>query len=505
MRRLGANTISNIISKLWSTIAIYLFVPLYIKYLGETAYGLVSFFATLQAAMNLLGLGLSNTLRREFAVGDTDDICNGTRKYKLLRSTELIYFILAIIIFFICAFGSGFISSNWLNIESLDESLVSSVISLMGLSIALQFVANLYAGCLFGLERQVRANVYCVGWSAFKSIGSLMIIIFIKSDLALFYSWHIVSDILYLVILRISILRNLEYDKNAKWNIHDIRNIETIWKYATGILLISFVALINKQLDKVIISKYLTLTELGAYNVATTLGGLTTIIPAAIYTSIFPRFTSMVTGTDGGSDLVNEFNIVNRVTSIFISCLGAFIALFAVPLIYIWTKSTVYTSALTTVGPLVVMAIAMIEYQEICYALALAHGNTKINVIVGVVFIPVIAITTWLGIKNFGLMGAAVVYIIAMTAQTFTYQYLVLKRYISDNPVKLIILDTVVPILLALILAFFSKYLIEKITGSYVLQAGLAVLSGGLALCISLFVLARKELSLIVNKIRKNK
>ena len=79
--------------------------------------------------------------------------------------------------------------------------------------------------------------------------------------------------------------------------------------------------------------------------------------------------------------------------------MGTFIALFAVPLIYIWTHSTIYTNALTIVGPLVVMAIAMIEYQEISYALALAHGNTKINVIVGSAFIPLIAAATWLDKK----------------------------------------------------------------------------------------------------------
>ena len=63
-----ANTIANMASKIWSMVSIYIFVPLYIKYLGEEAYGLISFFTTMQMALNLLGLGLSSTLRREFAL-----------------------------------------------------------------------------------------------------------------------------------------------------------------------------------------------------------------------------------------------------------------------------------------------------------------------------------------------------------------------------------------------------------------------------------------------------
>lgn len=504
MRRLGANTLSNIISKLWSTIAIYLFVPLYIKYLGETAYGLVSFFATLQAAMNLLGLGLSNTLRREFAVGEADDLECGTRKYKLLRSTEFIYSLLGILIFALCALGSRTIASKWLNIESLDENLVSTVISLMGLSIALQFVANLYAGCLFGLELQVRANLYCIAWSAFKSITSLLVIIFIKPDLVLFYSCHIVSDVLYLVVLRVSVLRHLNYSKSEKWTLNDISCIKSIWKYAAGLLLISFVALINKQLDKMIISKYLSLTELGAYNVATTLGGLTTIMPAAIYTSVFPRFTSKATTEGNQKALTQEFLVINKITSIFVSCIGAYIAAFAIPLIYIWTHSEIYTDTLISVGPIVVLAIAVIEYQEISYALALAHGNTKTNVMVGVTFIPVVALSTWAGIKYYGLMGAAVVYITAMSFQTLVYQYLVLKKYISIHPMGIIFRDTIIPLLLALMLAFLSHRLILKLTGSYILQVLLAIIFGAIALIVEFVVLARSEMKFVADTVRKH-
>jgi sporulation protein YlmC with PRC-barrel domain len=42
-------------------------------------------------------------------------------------------------------------------------------------------------GCLLGLEHQVMANGYTIGWSAIKSIGSLIIIAVVKPDLVLFY------------------------------------------------------------------------------------------------------------------------------------------------------------------------------------------------------------------------------------------------------------------------------------------------------------------------------
>lgn len=505
MGKMGANTIANIISKLWSTISIYLFVPLYIYYLGETAYGLVSFFATLQAAMNLLGLGLSNTLRREFAVGDREDVQNGTRKYKLLRSIELIYYGIGVIISAICIFGSDFISSKWLDVESLDPNLVSTVIMLMGFSIALQLVANLYLGCLFGMEMQVRGNIYCVIWSALKSVGSLAIIVWIVPDLVMFYSWHIVTDILYLVILRVAILRHLKYDKNEKWHVRDFSNLQTIWKYTLGILVISFVALINKQLDKMIISGYLVLTELGAYNTATTLGGLSTILPAALYTSIFPRFTGKISMKGQEQALAEEFITINKLTNISVSCIGAFIAMFSQQLILIWTHSEVYAELLPVVAPIVVMAITLIEYQEIPYALALAHGNTKTNVIVGSSFIPVTAVSTWLSIKYYGLLGAACVYLVIMLLQTLIYEFLIYKKYITKHPVLLILRDTLLPLAAALAVSFLFRMMVLSLTDSLLMQVILAVGTGGFSLGAFLILFGRKEIFSVIQSIKAKK
>ena len=43
------------------------FIPLYIKYLGIEAYGLIGIFALLQAWLALLDMGMTPTLSREMA------------------------------------------------------------------------------------------------------------------------------------------------------------------------------------------------------------------------------------------------------------------------------------------------------------------------------------------------------------------------------------------------------------------------------------------------------
>ncbi len=491
MKKLGRNTLSHLIARLWSIVSVYIFIPLYIRILGETAYGLVSFFATLQTTLNILGLGLTNTLRREFAVG-INDSDNLNRKYKLLSSIETIYIFLCIFIVFICSVCSKYVTSKWLNIENLDPIMVTHVISIMGISIALQLLANLYAGCLFGLDKQILANSLTISWSFLKSIGSLLLIMLVDNNLVLFYSWHVFIDMVYLVVLRILLANMLKTKNRDNWEIKDICIVSTVWGYTMGILLISFISLINRQLDKLIISNSLTITELGAYNVATTLGSLSAIVPSSISAAIFPSFTHQATTND--EQLYSQFCKINKYVSIILSCMGSFIAVFSLRIIRLWTGSELYVEVLGIVSFFVVLAIVIIEYQEVPYVLALAHGNPRINVIVGGVFIPIVGLFTFLGIKNYGLLGAGVVYLLMMLMQTTVYLYAIYKKYTNKSPLSLLIQQFFSPLIISLGCAFASKIIIQSVTNYTLTVCVLAVFFGLLTLGLEMILFCRKEL-----------
>ena len=482
--------------------SIYIFVPLYIEILGETSYGLVSFFATLQTAFNILGLGLANTLRREMAVGEKT-VENNIKKYKLLRSIEIIYVVIAILICLICILFSGQIATEWLIIDTLDSVLVARVISLMGISIAIQLIANLHLGVLFGLDYQVIANSACIVWSAVKSIGSLLLIRYIKPDLLMFYGWHILSDALYLLFLRYHGIHKLNLQKKERiWKLKDIKQIKRVWKYASGILFISFIALVNKQLDKVVISNNLPLAELGAYNVAITLGSLTTFIPLALYVSVFPLFTQYAT-TGEMEKLKRLFSDINKPVNIILSCMIAYIAAFSDNLIMVWTGSSEYVRILGVTGALAVVAVGLVEYQELPYALALAHGQTKYNALVGGIFIPITFVATYYGITNYGLIGAGCVYMGSMLIQTLLYTYIVYKKYVYKHPLLHVATEIVIPLVCAMLVAVTCKKVIGNcITNEWMILFA-AILMGIVTMGIELVLFSRKECAIVLEKINK--
>ncbi|MEN8215666.1 MAG: hypothetical protein ABFS56_04685 [Pseudomonadota bacterium] len=69
MSQIKLNIIANFAGKAWTVLMSLAFVPLYIKFIGVEAYGLIGFFVTLQAVFGLLDLGLSTTLFRPSGTG----------------------------------------------------------------------------------------------------------------------------------------------------------------------------------------------------------------------------------------------------------------------------------------------------------------------------------------------------------------------------------------------------------------------------------------------------
>ena len=67
MSRFTANIVANLLGQSWSVLVSIAVIPLYIKFLGIEAYGLLGFYMMLQGILQVLDLGLSPTMNRELA------------------------------------------------------------------------------------------------------------------------------------------------------------------------------------------------------------------------------------------------------------------------------------------------------------------------------------------------------------------------------------------------------------------------------------------------------
>ena len=62
-----AKLISNYGSRLWSMVSVFVFIPLYIKFLGSDNYGLIGFYALLLGVISFADSGMSSAVVKEFS------------------------------------------------------------------------------------------------------------------------------------------------------------------------------------------------------------------------------------------------------------------------------------------------------------------------------------------------------------------------------------------------------------------------------------------------------
>src|SRR5258708_19240988 len=97
--KLGRNLLAGMANSAWTALVGLIVVPLYLKYLGIEAYGLIGFYTTTQVLLSLLDLGLAPTINREVARSSASGEFREARN--LLHTLGVVYWITSALISFV--------------------------------------------------------------------------------------------------------------------------------------------------------------------------------------------------------------------------------------------------------------------------------------------------------------------------------------------------------------------------------------------------------------------
>lgn len=278
--------ISNYIGQLSIAILSFIFIPVYIKYLGVEAYGLIGMFSVLQVALNIFDAGITPLISREMACfiakERTLEKCRN-----LLRTEEILCITIGLIFSAILYFLSDILARNWLNVENLPIETVITSIRIAALVVMLRAQEDLYKGALIGLEKQIHLNVLNVLGALFRFFGIILVFKYYAANIETFYYWQLLSSVLLIFALAATTYKQIPgMLLKARFEIDEaIRNI----KFSLGSITYAITAFINNQSDKIIVSKLFTLTEVGYYTLAVSLSGVLNMIATPIIQAFYPK------------------------------------------------------------------------------------------------------------------------------------------------------------------------------------------------------------------------
>lgn len=251
----------------------FFLIPIYIHYLGIGAFGLIGFYVTLEASMVLFDFGMgvaSNKLLAE----DSDK--NPMKVSRILNTVELVYWGVSIFIGSSIIFGANFIADSWLTIT--DNNIDGKkIIILMGVLFIFSWPKSLYLSFLAGRKKFFLQNKLQLIIVILQGLLLYLGITQIESSIELYFYILILIMILDVFLLRLFGKREFP----RKYGYAKFKEMKYFFKHSSSLAILSVLSLFAFQFDKIYVSKFFSIDELGIYNLAI-------VLPFTILTLVYP-------------------------------------------------------------------------------------------------------------------------------------------------------------------------------------------------------------------------
>lgn len=460
---LGANTlkvnvVANFIGAIWTGLCSMIFVPIYLRYIGIEAYGLIGVFMSIQVFFVLLDLGLSPTFNREMARMAGDEK-NAQLMHDTMRTLEVPNWAAAAFIALFLSAISPLIGSYWVNPVGLSRETIVFSLILMSLAVALQFLATFYSGGLQGMQRQLSLNVINIVYATLRGVGAIMILAFVSSTIEAFLVWQGLVTLLQLVsvciVLRISLPVASERPHFKK----DL--LKKLWRFAAGMTGITLLSLILVQTDRVILGRMLSLEDFGYYALALAVSSIvSSTIVGSITNTVYPRYSYFVSVNDESS-LRNFYHQSSQILFAILFPVVLVIGFFSYPILLIWTGDEKIAANTYILLSLTIASSGFAGIAWLPYHLQLAHGWTRLsffnNLVAIVIVIPVMIVA----VNRYGAIGGATVFMLVNASNLFAYIFLMHRRILRGERANWYLRDLLPPALVCVSIVAAAKYFFD--------------------------------------------
>lgn len=422
---LQKNILANYIGQSYMTMVSIVMVPLYLRYLGAEAYGLVALFAMLQVWFNLLDLGMSPTLGRQVA-RYRGGAMSGIEMRRLLRAMESVFFGVAVVGLLAWILSAATIADHWLNVEKLDSREVRDALVLMGTAVALRWVCGIYRSAIWGSESQVWLNVFGVAIATLRFVTVIPVFIFVGTSPRVFFTYQLAVASIELVCLMAKTYRLMPHAaERIGWSLAPLRGVVT---FSLTIAFTASVWVIVTQMDKLVLSKILTLEQFGFFALGVLVAGAVNLVGAPVTQATLPRLSRLAAEQDQQGIL----ELYRRATQ-WVCCAAAPIALglalFAEPIVWIWTGEREMAAEVAPIVRLYAIGNGLLAIAAFQYYLQFAKGDLRLHLAGNVIFVLVLVPLVIWAASRYGGIGAGWVWLGHCAFFAMAWTWLVHRRF----------------------------------------------------------------------------
>ncbi len=420
------NILANYVSQIYVTAVGILTVPLCIKHMGAEAYGLVGFFAMLQAWFNLLDMGLTPTIAREsarFAGGAIS-----APDYRLLaRALEGMFAFVALMGGALLFALAEPLAVHWLNLETLATSEAVACLRLVALIVALRWMCGLYRGVISGAERLVWLSGMNSVVATCRFLLVLPVLIFLSASPLVFFVFQLgvaLFELAALAWMAYRILPTLPAKQRIRW---EWVPMQPVLKFALSIAFTSSVWVLVTQTDKLLLSKILPLGDYGYFTVAVLLASGIMIVSGPVSGALMPRLARLQ--AEGQHEqLIALYRKATRMVVATALPVTLVLAFFAPQVLWAWTGDPVLTRRAASTLTLYAAGYGFLAMSAFPYYLQYAKGDLKLHLIGSALFLLLLIPLVQWAANEYGMEGAGWAWLAANATYFWGWTPLVHQR-----------------------------------------------------------------------------
>ncbi len=480
---------ANYVSQIYSAILNVILMPVYIKYMGTEAVGLIGFSLTLTMVFSLFDSFFSQNLIRQLALCSNDNSKSIARD--LLRTVEIISLIFIIIFILLFFIFSHWLSTAWFKVLTTKIETVVISIKLIGILIGLRYFEGLYRNCLVGLNRIVILSKITIVSTTVRAVGTIWLLIFYSSDIHHFFIWQIIITSLTIIPL---FLITMNYTGGMR--ITRKFSVDSLVKdksFSTGMLIHSILAVALTQGDKIVLSKLLTLTDFGYYSIASSVAGVVLMLVTPVTQTLFGR---MVIEIESGSvkGLAFLFHYGCQFVTIFAGSFSMVVVFYSHSILNFWLGPLNVTTILPNLVAILVTANFIGGVLWMPNILQFAHKYTNLTIISNITAILLYFSLLFLIVPEYGSIGAGILLIATNCGLLFISIYVFMfKKFLSSERNNWLFIDLGLILLVQFIFVYLSTFISLDLIPQLLFLASLFVLT----ILISIFAAPKIILTLI--------
>ncbi|MDH5765400.1 MAG: oligosaccharide flippase family protein [Gammaproteobacteria bacterium] len=420
MLSLRRNIAANYASQVYVALIGILMLPIYIKYMGAEAYGLIGFFTMMQAWFNLLDLGLTPTIGRETARyrAGFADVLSFRRLYRALSA---IFILIAMIGGTGLLVLSSTIAKDWLNTEELSLNEIQIAVQIMAISVALRWMCGLFRGVITGSERLVWLGGFNAFVASLRFIGVLAVMWWFGFTPFVFFSYQLVIAIIEIAGLWLKstylILSQAPISEPIGWSLNPVR---PLIKFSLTIAFTASVWVMVTQTDKLILSSILPLSEYGFFTLSVLVANGIMLLSGPISNAIMPRLAKLE-AEGNRKEVIQVYRQSTRLVTVIAGSAAATLAFCAEPLLWAWTGDFALARKSAPILTLYAIGNGALAVAAFPYYLQYARGDLRLHFIGHLLLLLILIPSIVLAANFYGAIGAGYVWVVVNLLYLFVW------------------------------------------------------------------------------------